>query len=215
MELTTTRITGTSITAAGIAKTSPRAQTAVGLCRRCPVHDDHNPSLSLKDSEDGRVLVKCHAGCEQAAVVAALKSLGLWAEKKPRQARIAATYDYTDETGQILYRVVRTEPKGFFQRRPDGHGGWIWKQHPRQVLYHLPEVIENPIMFVAEGEKDCEALRDHGFVATTNSGGAGKWREEFNQYFRGKEVLILPDADRQDGAMHSTLPPASWALPRI
>jgi len=215
MELTTTRITGTSITAAGIAKTSPRAQTAVRLCRRCPVHDDHNPSLSLKDSEDGRVLVKCHAGCEQAAVVAALESLGLWAEKKPRQARIAATYDYTDETGQILYRVVRTEPKGFFQRRPDGHGGWIWKQHPRQVLYHLPEVIENPIIFVAEGEKDCEALRDHGFVATTNSGGAGKWREEFNQYFRGKEVLILPDADRQDGAMHSTLPPASWALPRI
>jgi len=39
--------------------------------------------------------------------------------------------------------------------------------------------------------------------------------EEFNQYFRGKEVLILPDADRQDGAMHSTLPAASWALPRI
>jgi len=44
---------------------------------RCPAHDDHNPSLSITE-KDGRVLVKCFAGCAQDAVITALKSRGLW-----------------------------------------------------------------------------------------------------------------------------------------
>jgi hypothetical protein len=36
----------------------------------------------------------------------------------------------------------------------------------------LPEVLEAPIVFVVEGEKDVETLREHGFIATTNAGGA-------------------------------------------
>src|ERR1035437_6518634 len=82
------------------------------------------------------------------------------------------TYGYTDERGELLYQIVRFEPKGFSQRYPDGNGGWAWKKHPRQVLYHLPEVLESPIIFLPEGEKDCETLREGGFVATTNAGGA-------------------------------------------
>ena len=46
------------------------------LC--CPAHDDHNPSLSVRGAGDGRVLVHCHAGCSQEAVVSALKAMGLW-----------------------------------------------------------------------------------------------------------------------------------------
>ena len=30
----------------------------------CPVHDDRAPSLSLHDGEDGRLLVRCFAGCD-------------------------------------------------------------------------------------------------------------------------------------------------------
>jgi hypothetical protein len=37
------------------------------------------------------------------------------------------------------------------------------------VLYHLREVIDAAIVFVVEGEKDVETLREHGFVATTNA----------------------------------------------
>ncbi len=44
---------------------------------RCPAHDDRNPSLSISE-RDGRVLVHCHAGCEQAAVIKALRVRGLW-----------------------------------------------------------------------------------------------------------------------------------------
>jgi len=39
---------------------------------RCPAHDDRNPSLSIGTGDDGRVLVKCHAGCEVEAVCHAI-----------------------------------------------------------------------------------------------------------------------------------------------
>lgn len=38
----------------------------------CPSHDDHEPSLSIGIGNDGRVLLKCHAGCETRVVLAAL-----------------------------------------------------------------------------------------------------------------------------------------------
>src|SRR5215207_10129403 len=44
----------------------------------CPAHDDRQPSLSISDAPDGKVLVHCHAGCEQHQVIAALRSRGLW-----------------------------------------------------------------------------------------------------------------------------------------
>lgn len=46
------------------------------LCR-CPAHRDRTPSLALRD-EDGKVLVHCHAGCPQAAVIDALRARQLW-----------------------------------------------------------------------------------------------------------------------------------------
>jgi hypothetical protein len=45
---------------------------------RCPAHDDHEPSLSIRQADDGKVLVRCHAGCDQVAVIEALRARGLW-----------------------------------------------------------------------------------------------------------------------------------------
>lgn len=42
---------------------------------------------------------------------------------KDRKA-IAATSDYLDEAGNLLFQVVRFSSKTFRQRRPDGDGGW-------------------------------------------------------------------------------------------
>jgi putative DNA primase/helicase len=184
------------VTAAEIAQRLHGRKMPSGWMARCPAHDDRNPSLSLRDV-DGKVLVHCHAGCDQKSVIEALKSRGLWPELQstPRR-RIVTEYNYTDEAGQLLYQVVRTKPKGFFQRRPDGHGGWINKKSRRQVLYRLPEVLEAPIVFVCEGEKDVETLRDHGFVATTNAGGANApWLLTFTESLRGREVILIPDND--------------------
>ena len=67
----------------------------VGQCwtARCPAHDDREPSLSIRDA-DGKVLVRCHAGCDQRDVIAALKERGLWTARSPQPSgiRIAESY---------------------------------------------------------------------------------------------------------------------------
>ena len=44
----------------------------------CPAHQDHDPSLAITDAQDGRVLIRCHAGCDQRDVIEALRARGLW-----------------------------------------------------------------------------------------------------------------------------------------
>lgn len=39
---------------------------------RCPAHEDRSPSLTVKECDDGRVLLHCFAGCEADAVVGAV-----------------------------------------------------------------------------------------------------------------------------------------------
>ncbi len=185
------------MTADSIARALKARRSGAGWMAKCPAHDDNNPSLSIRDA-DGKVLLHCHAGCVQRNVIEALKAKGVWQERpwKPRR-QITMTYDYTDEAGHLLYQVVRTQPKGFFQRRPDGEGGWINKKSQRQVLYHLREVLDAPIVFVVEGEKDVETLREHGFVATTSAGGAeAPWLLEFTEALAGREVIVIPDNDK-------------------
>jgi putative DNA primase/helicase len=184
------------MTAADICRHLPGHRSGAGYVARCPVHDDKTPSLSLKDV-NGRILVHCFAGCEQAAVVEALKARGLWPDPEEHSGRrIVAEYDYTDETGDLLYQICRFEPKDFRPRYLDRTGGWIWKKHPCQVLYRLREVLGNPIIFVVEGERDVETLRSYGFVATTNAGGAkAPWLPQYTDALRGREAILIPDND--------------------
>ena len=113
-----------------------------------------------------------------------------------QNSKIVRTYDYTDESDDLLYQIVRTDPKGFFQRCPDGRGGWINRKCNRQVLFHLPEVLQANVVFIVEGEKDVETLRAHGFTATTNSGGASaKWLASYTAALVGRDVIIIPDND--------------------
>lgn len=39
---------------------------------RCPAHKDRGPSLSVRELDDGRVLLHCFAGCEVGAVLGAI-----------------------------------------------------------------------------------------------------------------------------------------------
>jgi hypothetical protein len=97
---------------------------------KCPAHDDRHASLSVARGADGRALLHCHAGCSPPAVCKALQ-LPLRAlfppgakGRTPRQ--IIAAYDYRGADGELLYQVVRLEPKQFRQRRPDGGDHWVW-----------------------------------------------------------------------------------------
>lgn len=104
-------------------------RTTTGWEACCPAHQDATPSLSISVGDDGRVLLHCHAGCAFADIC---RAMGLPEEdffpksdaKRPR--RIAATYDYRDENGALLFQAIRFEPKSFAQRRRNRKGGWIW-----------------------------------------------------------------------------------------
>jgi len=39
---------------------------------RCPAHPDKHPSLNIRETPDGKVLIKCFTGCGAADVVAAV-----------------------------------------------------------------------------------------------------------------------------------------------
>ena len=50
-------------------------------------------------------------------------------------------------------------------------------------------------IFLLEGEKDVDSAMDMGLLATTFVGGAGKWRDEYLEYFHGADVVLIPDND--------------------
>lgn len=112
----------------------------------------------------------------------------------PASRKIVAVYDYADENGEVLFQVIRYDPKDFRQRKPDG--SWSVKG-VRQIPYRLADLVrvENGTVFVVEGEKDADALWKMGIPATCNAGGAGKWSDEHSACLAGFDVVILPDND--------------------
>jgi hypothetical protein len=60
-------------------------------------------------------------------------------------------------------------------------------------------------VYITEGPKDAETLRALGFITTTNPGGAGKWRPELTQWFKGKEVVYLLEDNDEPGHKHTAI----------
>lgn len=150
---------------------------------RCPFHEDTTPSLRINDEKDGGVwhcdpcaaggdvfeFVKKHQGVTFPEAVQFVRE-----RTQPSVApRIAATYVYRDEHGEVLYRKLRYELKGFSQQRPDGNGGWFFRLgRVRRVLYRLPELAGRTAVVLCEGEQDADRLWSLGIPATTRSEGA-------------------------------------------
>lgn len=177
------------------------------MCQ-CPCHQDDKASLHITEAEDGRVLLKCHAGCDNRDIVKAwgLEMKNLFTardkdESNKQERRILTTYDYKDLHGKLIFQTIRYEPKDFRQRRPDGKGDYIWNlQGVEPIPYRLPELKkaldDKKMILIVEGEKDVENLCKLGFTATCNHSGAGKWKESHSKCFPpGSKVIILPDND--------------------
>ena len=161
----------------------------------CPNHDDHHESLRISEEK------RCYH-CLPCGFSGPFYN-STYQYTNPHR-KIVATYDYRDEQGKLLFQLVRYSPKAFSQRRPDRKGGWIWNLNGvRRVLYKLPELIRAPDpVFIVEGEKDVDNLWKWGLTATTCPMGAGKWREEYNKYLKGREVILIPD-NHKEGWEHA------------
>lgn len=204
MELTTTQIKKYFESSLGPLKSIGKGNYRA----RCPFHDDSDPSFSVNPDKGAYHCFGCDAkggfidfemrkngGTRAEAWQNIQKIVGLSSTNGSRPHD--KVYDYTDEAGNVLYRVVRKPGKKFSQCRPDGKGRWIYDLNGvRRVPYRLREVLTASRVFITEGEKDVETLRAQGLTATTNGSAVTKWPEKFGVYFKGREVVILPDNDQ-------------------
>jgi hypothetical protein len=90
-----------------------------GWMARCPAHEDHTPSLSVKETEDGRVLVHCFAGCLPEEVCGAI---GL---------NLAALFNSSN--GSELMQKTRS-PAPAVSFRPVSRGRLGGKEKPAEPL---------------------------------------------------------------------------------
>ena len=171
-----------------------------------PGSDSHALSLIINGPEHG-AYVDFVSG-EKGSLYDLAAKLGIHTPKAAPspERRIVATYDYIDVDGTLIYQACRYEPgrdgrtKDFSQRVPDGNGGWRWSMDGiTRVLYHLPEVqaavTDGATIYIVEGEKDADQLGLYDLVATTNVGGAGKWRSEYSAILAGAIIVVMPDND--------------------
>lgn len=162
---------------------------------RCPAHDDRHNSLSISVGKDGKILIRCHAGCDTSKI---MSSMGLEVKDlfdsppKEGKPKIVATYTYPSGAQKLRY-----SDKHFVWRRPDGKGGWAWDRRgiPREL--YVAGKIDGAI-WIVEGEKDANNLCGLGYnvVSGQDGAGAGKWRPEYTEQLTGHPVVILQDNDR-------------------
>src|SRR5262245_416300 len=100
---------------------------------RCPAHDDANASFGWRMRDNGKITLKCHAGCSADAIRNALGSFEVRDLYPPKPSKdgqpkvvelgpVIARYVYEDENGEPLYRVNRHSSKTFRQQRHIGRG---------------------------------------------------------------------------------------------
>jgi hypothetical protein len=180
---------------------------------KCPFHNEQNPSFNV-NADTGEYY--CH-GCNKNGhafhFYAKLNDLDTRRDFPKILKGIAAdfgipfeeirlqfvkAYDYTDIDGKLLFQVCRYEPKTFKQRIPDGPGKWKYGLNGvAPVLYRLPEIVKSQEIIIVEGEKDADTVSGLRFTGTTSPMGARKWRPEYSDFLKDKDVILIPDNDNE------------------
>lgn len=189
-----------------------------GRTRRSGPHerDDRTPNSERRtlNSERGARNAECGTWKggkkeRQPFSLAGLRPGDIW-RLRGRPKEFVERYDYHTADGSVLFTKLRfrdteTLAKTFIQLTPapDGSPRWLFGRASNgvdEVLYRLPEVVRAASaggeVWIAEGEKDVDALRRLGLIATCNADGAGKWRGELADAFTGcARVTIVADND--------------------
>jgi 5S rRNA maturation endonuclease (ribonuclease M5) len=178
-----------------------------------------------KTKQGGGIMDLCMTAKYPGDIQAAQNYLGEWLHLEPKQKReknpttiSAGRYDelvrqgyvetkrytYKDLDGEIRHFVARlhhpTKGKEFIQGTPQGWG----LKGVTPILYRLKDWVNSTFVCIVEGEKDADTVLDKlKLPATTNCGGSEKWRPEYSELFRGKNVVILRDND-EAGEKHAT-----------
>lgn len=126
----------------------------------------------------------------------------------PPKKTLVGEWLYTDAEGNPTLRVRRSHyedgSKTYSQAVPV-NGKWVT---PRQAKdaghevknfpYRYAEWHNTPadaVIYITEGEKCADAIKTLGLYSSTNAGGASKWTDDLAAYFKGRNVVVMPDAD--------------------
>ena len=110
------------------------------------------------------------------------------------------------KTGSAKKKFLQRRPakagmrEGKIEAKCDRRSGewWMWTLTGIEpVLYHLSEIIarSSDDVWIVEGEKDADAMMQHGLLATTCPMGAGKWRDSYTKALAGRRVILCGDSD--------------------
>lgn len=193
----------------------------------CPAHPDKEASLTITQGNDGKTLLKCHAGCSSESVVlaAGLKMADLFSENRLSEERwrtyiesrekrkIEAVYNYVSINGEYAYTKIRLEGKKMlFGMLKDGRFEYGLKGRSKKefnaIFGSVPRIKEaierNEPIFIPEGEKDVNTLIKKGYVAFS-CGGANDWNKNVSELCNGAEVIILADNDDPGKKLAATI----------
>ena len=183
----------------------------------CCCHDDSNPSLSVKITDEGKILTNClGCGAAYADIIRGLGFADVPGSKKPKtESRLPTNgviYTYHDAQGKEELFVHRYYKKGETKKSmvlwtPTETGRFQSKGIPQDrkiPLYRLPHIMDKDPVMVLEGEKDCETIlkHKHDAAVTTSAMGAGSSSRTDWTPLRGKRVTVCMDAD-DDGRKHA------------
>ena len=78
---------------------------------RCPAHEDRGPSLSIRELDDGRVLLHCFAGCSASSVLSAvgLSLADLFPERPAHDPHHKPTHPNHYHAAREALRVLHVE----------------------------------------------------------------------------------------------------------
>jgi putative DNA primase/helicase len=96
------------MTAETIAKALRGRRAGAAWMANCPAQE-REPSLSIKDAHCGKVLVHCHAGCDQKQVIAALKARGIWRGTDRRHSTLISPQPNPVATDELDDGAKRTK----------------------------------------------------------------------------------------------------------
>ncbi len=176
-------------------------RSGTGFLGHCPAHDDANPSLSFTDT-NGKMLLKCHAGCPVDKIFAALESVKAFCSNTNQEdaepMKVIKSFFYEGYDGKPALRIDRFENKNgkTFRQFHIENECWV-KGGTKEPLrpYRYFEWNGSDSIFLVEGEKCADALYEIGLVSTTTPGGANQWRSSYAESFIGKNIICLPDND--------------------
>lgn len=173
----------------------------------CPAHEDTTSSLSATEGRDGRILLKCFAGCTIEQIVAALglqmsDLMGANGRKRARATAPERVWTIRDAQGRAIAGHHRNDPragkKKMWWRRDGSNGlhGLLVADLPLYGSELVKDIPPGADIYITEGEKAADALRERGlFALGTVTAATGTPGPGSLSVVQGRDVILWPDFD--------------------